>query len=312
MRAVVDLGSNSFKYLVAERSGAELQIVSSASRVTRLAEGVTPGGKLGHAALERARQALLDFATELSAASVDTQNVRVVATAAARQASNSFELACIVKDTLGQSLRVINGNEEAALSLRGAMAALRQSEANCDGVDSIEIGGASTQITLDSGNLVTSFDLGGVRAIDALGISAPLSQIGFQKAELAIPGCFPDLDAFLQHQRRTTSKALVVIGGSMLAAARMVATDSNKKDQLKFGMTIELQDLHNLCKRISVLDLAARRSLPGMEPGREDIIVPSLLMTSYLARKMGYSKAFFTSWGLRHGLLLDDASWREE
>jgi exopolyphosphatase/guanosine-5'-triphosphate,3'-diphosphate pyrophosphatase len=147
--AAIDCGTNSIRLLVADLSltmaGPLLVDVHREMRVVRLGEGVDATGRLAGSALDRTWRALSDYAAIIRASGADA--VRMVATSATRDAVNRDEFTEMVRRTLGQPPEVITGEEEAALSFRGAIGDLAPSDGPFLVVD---IGGGSTELVAGS------------------------------------------------------------------------------------------------------------------------------------------------------------------
>jgi exopolyphosphatase/guanosine-5'-triphosphate,3'-diphosphate pyrophosphatase len=152
-RAVIDVGSNAARLLVADGGKAVLR----RSRITGLAEGLGASGVLSSTALARTAAVLEDYRAELGEQGATL--ARVLGTAAARAAGNVEDLAALVADVLGCSLDVLAPHEEARLTFLGA--------AGGDGRGRrlvVDIGGGSTELAIGdtAPEAVASLDLGSV------------------------------------------------------------------------------------------------------------------------------------------------------
>ena len=145
--AAIDCGTNSIRLLVADVSatpaGPRLVDVHREMRVVRLGEGVDATGVIAGSALDRTWRALADFAAISRASGVEV--VRMVATSATRDASNADEFSAMVERTLRHTPEVISGEEEAALSYRGAVGDLPAADGPFLVID---IGGGSTELVV--------------------------------------------------------------------------------------------------------------------------------------------------------------------
>ncbi|MEO8816372.1 MAG: exopolyphosphatase, partial [Mycobacterium sp.] len=146
--AGIDCGTNSVRLLIADAADGQLHDVHREMRIVRLGEGVDATGEFAPAALERTRAALADYAELLAAHSVP--RVRMVATSAARDAANRAAFFTMTAEVLGAAVpgavaEVISGQEEAALSFRGAVGEFDSADGPFVVVD---LGGGSTEIVL--------------------------------------------------------------------------------------------------------------------------------------------------------------------
>jgi exopolyphosphatase/guanosine-5'-triphosphate,3'-diphosphate pyrophosphatase len=160
--AIVDVGSNTIRLLVADRNQSGLEAIRQERSYLGLGEEVEANGRLGRPALERAA----DLAREQTriARELDSQAIEVVVTAPGRQAENGAELVAVLAAATGAPIRVLSPDEEGRLAYVGAIARfgdLSGTIAVCD------IGGGSTEIgvgTVEGGIAwMRSFDLGAVR-----------------------------------------------------------------------------------------------------------------------------------------------------
>ena len=140
--AAVDLGSNSFRLLLAERCGSDWQPLLRVEERVRLAEGLRDGG-LSFAAIERGLSALRELARHLRG--LPPQALRVVATHSLRAAQNADYFIGPGSHILDHPIEVIDGDEEARLAYLGAVGQADGSQLV------IDIGGGSTEIALGEG-----------------------------------------------------------------------------------------------------------------------------------------------------------------
>ena len=113
--AVIDVGTNSVKFHIGERSpdGAWRTIVDRAE-VTRLGEGLDEAGQLGAEPMERTATAIADMADEAKRDGVE--EIAAVGTAGLRSSSNSEAFVQAVRERAGVEIEVIPGEEEARLA----------------------------------------------------------------------------------------------------------------------------------------------------------------------------------------------------
>ena len=119
--AVVDIGTNSTRLLVAELDGGELRELQRESIVTRLGEGVEATGRLGEEPMQRVFDALGGYAEAIERHGAGARTA--VMTSAVRDAANGAEFAAAVRERYGLEAVTLSGDEEARLTYLGATAA---------------------------------------------------------------------------------------------------------------------------------------------------------------------------------------------
>ncbi|MEG1538248.1 MAG: Ppx/GppA family phosphatase, partial [Clostridiales bacterium] len=161
MKAVIDIGSNTTQLLLAESKNGKAKIVNQQIRTTRLGAGIaqhllTPQGIANTVA------ALDEYRQLITAATVG--QIRLIATAAVRDAVNRQELLDIVQERFGWTIEVLSGSEEASLAYAGAVAATGEKK-----LPVVDIGGGSTEIIMvkDACATTVSAPLGAVRVMMA-------------------------------------------------------------------------------------------------------------------------------------------------
>jgi exopolyphosphatase/guanosine-5'-triphosphate,3'-diphosphate pyrophosphatase len=148
--AAIDIGSNSIRQIVADVSpeGA-IQVVDEMKAAPRLAAGLAATGALSDTAIHAAIEAIERMATlakQLGASRIDA-----VATSAVREASNAGGFLAEITRATGLKVRVLDGDEEARLSFRSAVAHFDMGVGRTVVVD---IGGGSLEIALSAEGVI--------------------------------------------------------------------------------------------------------------------------------------------------------------
>jgi exopolyphosphatase / guanosine-5'-triphosphate,3'-diphosphate pyrophosphatase len=116
-RAVIDVGTNSVKLLVAEVAGRKVRPVYEQSIQTRLGRGFYATRVLQPAAIASTAAAVAGIAGEARAR--ESESIRVLATSAARDAKNAGELAAAIERVAGLRLEIVSGEQEAQWAFAG-------------------------------------------------------------------------------------------------------------------------------------------------------------------------------------------------
>lgn len=296
----IDIGTNSLRLLIAETGPGSFQKIHTDRRTTRLGKDLDRTGLLSPAARTRSLRALIEFKKSMDVHSV--QNVLAVGTSALRKASNSALFIAEVLDRTGISIKVLPGEEEARLTLRGVLAALKGSLA--DGLENavvIDIGGGSTEIT----------SIG--RDEPKKGISMPLGAVYLTERFLRHdPPRRDELEAVRNEARKHLRGTVFRPGTALIGTAGTVTTLASMDQKLaeydpdKINRSVLTKyAVNEIVEKLSVSTLDERRRLQGLEPGREDIILAGAIIALEIMHFHGVDKMLVSDWGLREGLILD-------
>lgn len=148
--AAIDLGSNSFHMLVVREVAGSIQALTRIKRKVRLAAGLDQNSQLSHDAMERGWECLRLFAERLQ--DIPGTQIRAVATATLRLATNSDVFINKAQQILGCPVQVISGEEEARLIYQG----VAHTTGGADQRLVVDIGGASTEMVTGIGAQTTS------------------------------------------------------------------------------------------------------------------------------------------------------------
>jgi exopolyphosphatase/guanosine-5'-triphosphate,3'-diphosphate pyrophosphatase len=120
--AVLDLGTNNCRLMIASLHNSQFRIIEAFSRIVRLGEGLSHSGMLAERAMDRAIRALRICAEKIEKRGV--QRIRAVATQACRAAKNGRDFVRRVERETGLKLTIISPEEEAHLSVMGCASLL--------------------------------------------------------------------------------------------------------------------------------------------------------------------------------------------
>jgi len=280
--AVVDCGSNSTRLLIASSEGATRQ---REMRITRLSAGVDASGNLSRAALARSYAVLEEYRAMMDAHHVERG--LLVATSAVRDATNGSDFLAHAAQITRVEARLLSGEQEAAFSYAGATRGLDDDPRPTVIVD---IGGGSTELAvrLDAAVHGYSMQIGCVRVTErslGAGVVTP------DTAAAASAMIEAQLDQAFDAQPVFTSLVGEV---RLVGLAGTVATLA----QLDAGLAVYDRDAvhHRLLSRAAVrawrdrlgaLTPAQRLVLPGMVPGREDVLVAGLFILDAVMGRFG-------------------------
>lgn len=180
--AAVDLGSNSFHLLIMRLQKGVLEVVDREKDMVQLALGLTPNGGLTPVAQKRALTCLKRFGERL--ASIPPEQIRVVGTKTLRAAERAKGFIKLAEETLGHTIEIISGFEEARLVYTGLSHAVANDNYNRLVID---IGGGSTELIIGrdaTPHVLESLNIGCVTASQLIG-KDKVTKKSYQRAYLA-------------------------------------------------------------------------------------------------------------------------------
>ena len=289
--AVVDIGSNSTRLLVADvdTGTGSLQELARDSRVTRLGEGVDANGSLSQAAIERVANVLADYHGKIE--QHDCEANLAVLTSAVRDADNGADFAERVREQYQLDARVLSGEEEAQLTFLGAMST-RPDDDGSSGERSagavptvvIDIGGGSTEFVIGSGRTAgfhVSLHVGVVRMSERHIHTDPPEPHELQKLAADVRRNFED--GLPAGERDAVKRAIAVAGTATSAAAIDQELDPYDSARVN-GYALTLGTVEMLLARLADMDEDRRRRVVGLHPDRAPTIVAGMIVLSEAMR----------------------------
>lgn len=302
MLAAIDVGSNTLRMLIGEFVAGRLQKENYFRQITRLGGGYVPGKGLAAESMERTLSALCSFSRQLQHDQVRT--VRAVGTAALRRAENRLQFLEMVQQRTGLQIEVIDGREEAELSAAGVLTVIEPLPKTSLIVD---IGGGSTEFILCRGReylFQQSYPLGVVRLSEEAANEPQRRQLilaMLRELQLALRRAGHPLNAYPGCQLIGTAGTVTTLAAMQL---RMVDYDW----RLINNQTLNLVWLKTALAQVAPMPLEQRASLPGLEEGRADLIVPGLEILISLCKFTGKEQLKVADSGLLEGVLLTMSS----
>jgi exopolyphosphatase/guanosine-5'-triphosphate,3'-diphosphate pyrophosphatase len=281
--AVVDIGSNSTRLLIARREGNQITELVRRSRVTRLGAGVDGAGRLADASMERVCAVLEDDAREIAAH--DCSAAVAVLTSAVRDSANGAQFADTIRQRFAIEPHVLSGDQEAQLTYLGATS--ERDPADTTATLVLDIGGGSTELVIGRGHDVSfhvSTQAGVVRQTErhlhddpptAAQIQALRDDVG-EILDAAIPA----------RLRGEVAHAIAVAGTATSLAAIAQRLDPYDPARVH-GYRLSVADGKRILAKLSAMTLAQRREVPGLHPDRAPTIVAGVLIFGEVVRRFG-------------------------
>jgi exopolyphosphatase / guanosine-5'-triphosphate,3'-diphosphate pyrophosphatase len=297
----VDCGTNSLRLLVADidLDRAELTDVARRMEIVRLGQGVDQTGRLAPEALARSAAVLRDYADVIAATAA--RSVRMVATSATRDASNTVEFTGQAKEILGVAPEVLTGSDEAMLSFTGATAKLSAADGGPFLV--VDIGGGSTEFVIGQPGApavhAISVDIGCVRMTERHLDGDPPSRDEVAAATADIDAA---LDAVADAVPVRQARTLIGLAGSVTTVAGIAmglpAYDASRIHHARVSATV----VHEVARSLLAQTRAARAAIGVMHPGRVDVIGGGALILDRIMQRFGFGEVLVSEHDILDGI----------
>jgi exopolyphosphatase/guanosine-5'-triphosphate,3'-diphosphate pyrophosphatase len=311
-RAVIDVGTNSVKLLVADVEGREVHPVCEESKQTRLGQGFYETQRLQPEPIARTAQAVMNFAAR--ARGLNASRTRIIATSAARDATNPQELVSALEAASGLKVEIISGDQEAEWVFQGVTT---DPDLAKQPLLLLDVGGGSTELILGQGehkHFRESFPLGTVRLIEKLPHNDPpnpgeLSACrgwlrSFLQKEVQ-PGLSNELSWENKVYSTGSGVQLVGTGGttSILARIELKLDDFDRGKIEATRLSLERVRWH--VEHLWSLPFAERQKIIGLPPKRADVILTGAAIYEAVMEVFGFGELRVSTRGLRFAAVME-------
>lgn len=286
---VIDIGSNSVRLVVYEGAIRAALPIFNEKVLAGLGKSVASTGRLGEESVERALEALTRFRT--IARILKVKNLRVLATAAVREAEDGPNFIQKAERAVGAPIEVLSGAKEAQLAAYG----IRMGFLNADGLAG-DLGGGSLEvidISKDKLNDATTLPLGGLRLIDQTG----------NKIDRALP-LVDEAVAQISWLTNGRGRPFYAVGGTWRALAKLHMEQTNYPLRVMHGYAIPTREAIEFCQFVRRAKKVS--ALPGMDEvarARRDVVPFGALVLERVLEALAPSEVIFSVYGIREGLL---------
>ena len=288
--AIVDLGTNTCRLFLADVTDGRVAQAERLTTVVRLGQGVDKRGALHEDAVARTHACIAGYAPRIEAYG-PTRRL-LIATSVLRDARDGRQFLVALKYDFGLPWRILTGQEEGTLAFRGGTSWLAAAPAGTstppDPLLLVDIGGGSTEFAVGSAGepptLVRSLDVGVVRLTERFFHHDPpeAAEVGALIGHVAAAIA----DAVPVELRAAVRGAVGVAGTyTTLVANKLGMTEYDGR--LVQGHVLSLADIDAAVARFAALTSAERGRLPGIQPGREDVILAGALIAREACRAFG-------------------------
>jgi exopolyphosphatase/guanosine-5'-triphosphate,3'-diphosphate pyrophosphatase len=282
--AIVDIGSNSIRLLIADKSDdGEITELDRQANVTRLGEGVDTSGKLADEAMERTYAVLADYAERIKQHHCDTKIA--VLTSAVRDSANGQEFAHTIEKRYGLTPHVLKGDEEARLTYLGATSERDPADTTPNLV--LDIGGGSTEMIIGAGPEVrfrVSTQAGVVRQTERHLPDDPPTR---EQMDALAEDVTTILRDNVPEELRTAVKRGIAVAGTATSLAAIAQHLEPYDPDKVHGYQLSTDECDRILGELSVMTLAQRREVPGLHPDRAPTIVAGVLIFKEVVHLFG-------------------------
>lgn len=305
--ASLDLGTNTFRLLIADLTdGGNLTLLLRKRVITRLGEDFHKDGLIQPNAVNRARKALLSFSSLLH--DYQVEQVSAVATSVVREAANGEKITENLYKQTGIAIRTLTGIEEAHLTLKGVFSVLQDSEQLSLLVD---IGGGSTELTLSEDATpikADSINLGVVHLAEQLITSDPPSEqdLSLLHGQIRKHLSSNSVSEYLAVSSSTQNPLSLVGTAGTVTTLAAIDQGLSDYDPLKINnYPLSRTTLETIYAQLTTLPLSERATIPGLEKGREDLIIPGTAILLEIMSHFQCTDLIVSDAGLLEGILLE-------
>lgn len=298
VRAVIDLGTNSVKCVIARLENGRVEILLELNKTTRLGSGIAETGKIGREGMERNLMFLREIAR--NCCEFQAEEVVCVGAETMRKAEDAEVFRALVKEEFGWELRTLSPEEEARLIYEASLTLAPP------GIETLvfDTGGGSTEFTFGrNGEISSSYSLplGAVTLTSHYISSDPISDADFAALAMHIE------EQLSQNLPRQGAPFTIGCGGCLTSLAAVAMKLEVYDAEKVHGYVLAKAELERQLQLYRDLDGLGRKRITGLPAERADIILAGALVLLGIFRFYNLSRIWVSSRGLRHALLSDGA-----
>jgi exopolyphosphatase/guanosine-5'-triphosphate,3'-diphosphate pyrophosphatase len=300
--AIIDIGTNSTRILVADVSGNHVDEVERISTVTRLGRGVDHSGTLSPEAIEDVCDAIAGYLQLVER--LGATRTRVVATSAVRDASNADAFTAELRERFDLVTDVISGDEEARLTYRGAISG----RSGTDPLLVLDIGGGSTELIVGEGDTMlfhTSMQAGVVRHTERFITSDPPDPAELENLAADIARLIAEV---VEGEDLPAIHEAVGVAGTPSSLAAVDLSLEPYDPEAVEGHPIPIGVAQKWLSRLAAMPLSERREVTGLHPARAEALVAGLVILIEVMRSFSLDEILVSEHDILYGCAIDAAS----
>jgi exopolyphosphatase/guanosine-5'-triphosphate,3'-diphosphate pyrophosphatase len=279
--AVIDIGTNSTRLLIADVDDPGVYEVERSTTVTNMGRGVDHTGMICSDAVEDVCGVIADYKSRYEEMGAD--RVMAIATSAVRDATNGEAFVAELRERFDLDASMLTGEQEAHLTYLGATA----HRPAADPTLVFDIGGGSTELIVGTGSEVgfhTSLQAGTIRQSERHLISDPPDPHQLEDLAADIRNL---IDRAIEDQTQSKPSRAIAVAGTPTSLAAIDQGLEPYDPGRVHGYHLGMERIQRMLSRLSSLPLAERLRVPGLHPGRAPTIVAGTVILVQVMRAFG-------------------------
>ena len=299
--AVIDIGTNSTRLLIADVEGSDVNEIERRTTVTNMGRGVDHSGLICPDAVDDVCGVVADYKARYEEMGAD--RTMAIATSAVRDAVNGEAFIAELRERFGLDARLLTGEEEAHLTYFGATS----HRSDQDPTLVFDIGGGSTELIVGSGTDVgfhTSLQAGTIRQSERHLTADPPHPHELEDLAADIRNL---IDRAIAAQPKGKPVRAIAVAGTPTSLAAIDQELEPYDPGRVHGYHLGLQRVQRMLSRLSSLPLAERLRVPGLHPGRAPTIVTGTVILVQVMRAFALQEIEVSELDILHGSALSAA-----
>ena len=299
--AVIDMGTNSTRLLVADVDDGRVEELERRSTVTRLGRGVDTSAQLSADAIDDVCNAVGEYIAIYE--DLEPDRVVAVATSAVRDSENSGAFIGELRERFALQASVLDGDEEARLTYLGACAGRAAAERTLV----IDIGGGSTELIVGSGADIAfhaSLQAGTVRHSERYLSNDPPTPSELERLSDDVHAL---IDAELSGHAIARAREGIGVAGTPTSLAAIDLYLDPYDPEVVQGHRLSLGTIQRMCSELAAVPLSDRLHVTGLHPDRAPTIVAGVVILIQAMRAFGLSEIQVSEHDILYGAALETA-----
>ena len=297
--AIIDMGTNTFHLLVAERESSACRIVFRTHEAVKIGMAGINEGFINDPACDRAVMAMQNFRKAIDEHGVS--ETYAFGTSAFRNASNGAALAKRIESVSGIAVQIISGDEEADLIFGGIKIALDLGKRVSLVMD---IGAGSVEFIVGNKDLIfwkQSFEIGGQRLLEKFHKHDPITRDEIS----ALDSFFQDiLQPLIVAFRRFDPRILIGSSGTFDTLSEIFCI----RQQILYNpqspqTALSLSAFYEIYDELITKNREERMNIPGMIALRVDMIVVACCLIRFVLEQQSFDGIRVSTYSLKEGAL---------